>query len=101
MTYEEALKYIHSVNWVGSKLGLERTQELLEKLGSPHKKLKFIHIAGTNGKGSTAAMLASILEKAGYRTGLYTSPFINRFNERMQVNGKQIQIGRASCRERV
>ena len=93
MTYEEALKYIHSVNWVGSKLGLERTQELLEKLGSPHKKLKFIHIAGTNGKGSTAAMLASILEKAGHRTGLYTSPFINRFNERMQVNGKQIPDG--------
>ena len=90
MTYEEALKYIHSVNWVGSKLGLERTQELLGKLGDPHKKLKFIHIAGTNGKGSTAAMLSSILEKAGYRTGLYTSPFINRFNERMQVNGKQI-----------
>ena len=90
MTYEEALKYIHSVNWVGSKLGLERTQELLGKLGDPHKKLKFIHIAGTNGKGSTAAMLASILEHAGYRTGLYTSPFINRFNERMQVNGRQI-----------
>ena len=90
MTYEEALKYIHSVNWVGSKLGLERTQELLKKLGNPEKKLKFIHIAGTNGKGSTAAMLASILETAGYRVGLYTSPFINRFNERMQVNGRQI-----------
>ena len=90
MTYEEALKYIHSVNWVGSKLGLERTQELLGKLGDPHKRLKFIHIAGTNGKGSTAAMLASVLEHAGYRVGLYTSPFINRFNERMQVNGRQI-----------
>lgn len=90
MTYEEALKYIHSVHWVGSKLGLERTQELLAKLGNPEKHLKFIHIAGTNGKGSTAAMLASILEKAGYRVGLYTSPFINRFNERMQVNGQQI-----------
>ena len=90
MTYEEALKYIHSVNWVGSKLGLERTRELLEKLGNPQKELKFVHIAGTNGKGSTAAMLASILERAGYRTGLYTSPFINRFNERMQVNGQQI-----------
>lgn len=93
MTYEQALKYIHSVNWVGSKLGLERTQELLAKLGNPEKELKFIHIAGTNGKGSTAAMLASILEKAGYRTGLYTSPFINRFNERMQVNGVQIPDG--------
>ena len=93
MTYKEALKYIHSVNWVGSKLGLERTQELLEKLGNPQKELKFIHIAGTNGKGSTAAMLSSILERAGYRTGLYTSPFINRFNERMQVNGEQIPDG--------
>ena len=93
MTYEEALQYIHSVNWVGSKLGLERTQVLLGKLGNPHEKLKFIHIAGTNGKGSTAAMLSSILEKAGYRVGLYTSPFINRFNERMQVNGRQIPDG--------
>ncbi len=90
MTYEEALKYIHSVNWVGSKLGLERTRELLSRLGNPHQELKFIHIAGTNGKGSTAAMLSSILEHAGYRVGLYTSPFINRFNERIQVNGKQI-----------
>ena len=90
MTYEEALTYIHSVNWQGSKLGLERTRELLEKLGNPEKKLKFVHIAGTNGKGSTAAMLSSILERAGYRVGLYTSPFINRFNERMQVNGAQI-----------
>ncbi len=96
MTYEEALQYIHSVNWVGSKLGLERTRELLGKLGNPHEKLKFIHIAGTNGKGSTAAMLSSILEKAGYRVGLYTSPFINRFNERMQVNGQQIPEDRKS-----
>ena len=90
MTYEEALKYIHTVYWQGSKLGLERTQELLAKLGNPEKQLKFIHIAGTNGKGSTAAMLASILEEAGYRTGLYTSPFINRFNERMQIDHEQI-----------
>ena len=90
MTYEEALSFIHSVDWRGSKLGLERTQELMEKLGRPEKQMKFIHIAGTNGKGSTAAMLASILKEAGYRTGLYTSPFIDRFNERMQVNGEQI-----------
>ncbi len=80
MTYEETLAYIHSVNWKGSKLGLERTQELLGKLGNPEKGLKFIHIAGTNGKGSTAAMLASILDEAGNRTGLYTSQFINLFN---------------------
>ena len=90
MTYEEALSYIHSICWKGSKLGLDRTRELLGKLNDPQKELKFIHIAGTNGKGSTAAMLASILEEAGYRVGLYTSPFINRFNERMQVNHQPI-----------
>ena len=86
MNYSEALSYIHSVCWKGSVPGLSRTRELLEKLGNPEQSLKFIHIAGTNGKGSTAAMLASILEEAGYTVGLYTSPFINRFNERMQVN---------------
>ncbi len=86
MTYNEALTYIHSICWKGSKLGLDRTRELLGKLGNPEKQLKFIHIAGTNGKGSCAAMLSSILEEAGYHTGLYTSPFINRFNERMQID---------------
>ena len=90
MTYEEALSYIHSICWKGSKLGLDRTRELLGKLNDPQKELKFIHIAGTNGKGSTAAMLSSILEEAGYQVGLYTSPFINRFNERMQVNHQPI-----------
>lgn len=90
MTYEEAISYIHSICWKGSKLGLDRTRELLGKLDDPQKELKFIHIAGTNGKGSTAAMLSSILEEAGYRVGLYTSPFINRFNERMQVNHQPI-----------
>lgn len=90
MTYEEALSYIHSICWKGSKLGLDRTRELLGKLDDPQKELKFIHIAGTNGKGSTAAMLSSILEEAGYRVGLYTSPFINRFNERIQVDGQPI-----------
>ncbi len=102
MTYEEALTYIHSVCWKGSKLGLERTRELLEKLGNPEKQLKFIHIAGTNGKGSTAAMLSSILEEAGYQVGLYTSPFINRFNERMQINHEQIPDGElAELTERI
>ena len=86
MTYNEALQYIHSICWKGSKLGLDRTRELLGKLGNPEKQLKFIHIAGTNGKGSCAAMLSSILEEAGYHVGLYTSPFINRFNERMQID---------------
>lgn len=90
MSLNEALNYIHSVCWKGSVPGLSRTQELLRMMGNPEKKLKFIHVAGTNGKGSTAAMLASILRKAGYTTGLYTSPYIIQFHERMQVNGKMI-----------
>ena len=90
MNATEAIEYIHSVCWKGATPGLERTQTLLAKMGNPEKKLKFVHIAGTNGKGSTAAMTASILRKAGYRTGLYTSPYIYRFHERMQVNGEQI-----------
>lgn len=90
MNATEAIEYIHSVCWKGSIPGLGRTQTLLEKMGNPEKDLKFVHIAGTNGKGSTAAMTASILRKAGYRTGLYTSPFIYRFHERMQVDGVEI-----------
>ena len=90
MNATEAIEYIHSVCWKGSQMGLERTQTLLKRMGNPEKKLKFVHIAGTNGKGSTAAMTASILQKAGYRTGLYTSPYIYRFHERMQVNGVEI-----------
>ena len=90
MTYEEALTYIHSVCWKGSVPGLSRTRELLSRMGNPEKKLKFVHIAGTNGKGSTAAMTASILRQAGYKTGLYTSPFLLRFNERMSVDGEDI-----------
>ena len=90
MTVNEAIAYIHSNFWKGSPPGLYRTRELLGKIGNPEKDLRFVHIAGTNGKGSTAAMTASILRKAGYRTGLYTSPYIYRFHERMQVDGEQI-----------
>ena len=86
----EAIEYIHSVCWKGSIPGLGRTQELLAKMGNPEKKLKFVHIAGTNGKGSTAAMTASILNCAGYKAGLFTSPFIYRFHERIQLCGEQI-----------
>ena len=96
MNVTQALDYIHSVSWKGSVPGLSRTQELLRRIGNPEKKLKFIHIAGTNGKGSTAAMLASILRQAGYTTGLYTSPYILRFHERMQVNGQEITDGELS-----
>ena len=90
MTYEEALEYIHSVCWQKQAPGLARTREILGKLGEPQKALRFIHVAGTNGKGSTCAMLSSVLGKAGCKVGLYTSPFIVRFNERMQIDGGQI-----------
>ena len=87
-TIEEAMQFIYRTSWKGSKLGLSRMTELMKLLGNPEKKMRFVHIAGTNGKGSTAAMLASILEAAGYKTGLYTSPVIHTFEERMQVNGE-------------
>ena len=90
MDYQEALAYISGTAFFGSKPGLERIAALLEKLGDPQKQLRFVHIAGTNGKGSCAAMTASILKAAGYKTGLYTSPYLYRFNERMQIGGKQI-----------
>ena len=90
MSYERTLEYIHSVQWRGQKPGLERISALLDKLGNPHLDLKFVHIGGTNGKGSTAAMVESALRQAGYRTGLYTSPYINRFNERIRVDGRDI-----------
>ncbi len=90
MNYEEALEYIHNTLRFGSKPGLERVALLLEKMGNPHKSLKFVHVAGTSGKGSTAAMLAACLEAAGYKTGLYISPFVERFNERIQINHQNI-----------
>ena len=90
MNLDQTLDYIHGLYRKGVKPGLHREQQLLKMLGDPHKKLKFIHIAGTNGKGSTASMSASILRQAGYKTGLFTSPFIYRFNERIQFDGKQI-----------
>ena len=90
MNYSEALEYIHGVSWTFCKPGLERIGELCEKLSHPQKKLKFIHVAGTNGKGSTSAMLDSVLRAAGYKVGLYTSPYIRVFNERMRIDGENI-----------
>lgn len=89
MTGKEAIEYIESQT-SSTRLGLCRTRELLRMLSDPQKKLRFVHVAGTNGKGSACAMLASILETAGYRVGLYTSPYIRVFNERIRVNGKNI-----------
>ncbi len=90
MTGNEAIEYIHSMVWNRKATGYEHAKNLLEQMGNPEKKLKYIHIGGTNGKGSTASMLASVLQKAGYKTGLYTSPYIYRFHERIQINGEQI-----------
>ncbi len=90
MTYDKALEYIHSVSSLGSIPGLERITKLLELLGNPEKDLKFIQVAGTNGKGSVSKMLSSVLLENGYKTGLYTSPFILDFNERIAVDGEMI-----------
>lgn len=91
MNYNEALEYIHGISWTFCKPGLERTRELCERIGNPQDKLKFVHVAGTNGKGSFCSMLSSVLIEAGYKVGLYTSPFIKEFNERMRVNGENIK----------
>ncbi len=90
MNLSQALEFIHATSWQGSRLGLERIEELMKRLGNPEKQLKFIHVAGTNGKGSVCAMLSEILTQAGYTTGLYTSPHLFRINERMKVNGRDI-----------
>ena len=90
MTIEEARALIRGVEWRGSRPGLSRVRELLHRIGDPQDTLQFVHIAGTNGKGSTAAMLAAVLQAAGYTTGLFTSPFLEQFAERMQVNGQPI-----------
>ncbi len=86
----DPIAYINEPRWQESRLGLDRIRELLERLGRPQDRLKFVHVAGTNGKGSTCAYLASILQAAGYRTGLFTSPFIDTFEERIRVDGANI-----------
>lgn len=89
-TPDEAVNYYHSLEKFGIMPGLERISLLCERLGSPHKKLKFIHVAGTNGKGSTCTALASVLYNAGYKTGLYTSPYVIDFRERIQLDMQMI-----------
>lgn len=90
MNYEESVSYIHGKYGKGQKVGLQNMKLLLARLGNPHKGLRFIHVAGTNGKGSTCAFMDSILREAGYKVGLYTSPFLMRYNERIRVNGCEI-----------
>lgn len=90
MTYQEMLDYFTHVDMLGSHLGLARMEELLALLGSPQERLKFIHVAGTNGKGSTSALLDACLRQAGLRVGLYTSPHLVRYNERFRINGEEV-----------
>ena len=93
MTYSQAIAYLYGLQRFGVKLGLENIHRLLEAIGNPHRRFPSILIGGTNGKGSTAAFLSSILRAAGYRVGLYTSPHLLDFTERVRVNGRAIDSG--------
>src|SRR5499433_482222 len=90
MTYPEAIQFLYDLRLFGFKLGLENTFKLAALAGNPHEKLRFIHVAGTNGKGSTCAMLESIYRAAGLRVGLFTSPHLVAFGERIQLNRQLI-----------
>lgn len=90
MNYDEALNFIHSRDKFGSRPGMERIEALCAAFGNPQDKLKYVHVAGTNGKGSTCHMIASVLKAAGYKVGLFTSPFVIDFRERIQLNGEMI-----------
>ena len=90
MNYNECIHYLEEEVGFGSVPGLERIQALCDKLGNPEKELSVIHVAGTNGKGSSVAMLSAILQEAGYCVGTYTSPHLDRYNERFIINGQQI-----------
>lgn len=108
MTYKQALAYIHALERFGVRPGLACMRALMQKLGNPQDALRFVHVAGTNGKGSTATMLANICRAAGLRTGLYTSPYVIDFSERIQINAspippqalvQQVQAVRAAAEE--
>ena len=102
MTEREAIAYIETYGWSKTRLGLGRTRELLARLGDPQKGLKFIHVAGSNGKGSACAMFEAIARAAGYKTGLYISPYLETFHERIQIDGEMIPgAALASLTERV
>jgi dihydrofolate synthase/folylpolyglutamate synthase len=90
VNYKEALNYLQDTLKFGIKPGLENINSLLRVMGDPHKKLKYVHVAGTNGKGSTAAFISSILAESGYRVGIFTSPSLQRFTERIKINSKEI-----------
>ncbi len=89
--YQKSLDYLYRLEKFGMIFGLTQVERILNAIGNPHKEIQVIHIGGTNGKGSTAAMMSSILQKEGYQVGLYTSPHLIRFTERIKVNGKEIE----------
>lgn len=90
MNYTETLSWIHGTERFGSRLGLGRMGRLLHRMGDPHLKVPFIHVAGTNGKGSTTTLIASALTAGGFKTGKFISPYILEFRERMQIDGQMI-----------
>ncbi len=90
MNYSEAIQFLYGLQMFGATFGLENTRKLAALAGNPQEKLRFIHVAGTNGKGSTCAMLESIYRAAGLRVGLFTSPHLVSFRERIQVNRQLI-----------
>src|SRR5690554_6816874 len=94
MNYQEALDYISETYKFGVKLGLENIRILLNELGDPQDKMKYVHVAGTNGKGSTAHMIHYTLKESGYKTGLFISPFLEEFTERIQIDGVKIDKDR-------
>lgn len=96
MNFEESIRYIENTQKFGSILGLERIAKLLEMMGNPQKKLKFIHVAGTNGKGSTCAMIQSVLTQAGYKVGMYTSPSFQKFTDRIRIGRQEMEEERVA-----
>ena len=90
MDWNEAIALLHGANWKHTKIGLERMRDFMHALGDPQEKLRYVHIAGTNGKGSACVMTQSILTAAGFRTGLYISPHLDQFNERISIDGQMI-----------
>lgn len=102
MNCNEAIEYIHSLEKFGIKPGMDRIRALCDKLGNPQKNLRVIHVAGTNGKGSTSTMISNILRKNGFNTGLFISPYVTDFRERIQYNGNMIERAElAQCVEKV
>ena len=91
---DSILEELYNLQRLGIKVGLDHTIELLKAIGDPHENLKLVHIAGTNGKGSVCSILSSILIEHGFKVGLYTSPHLKKFNERIQINGHQISDDR-------